>query len=129
MPMPETKYLKDIVLITCVVERGRADDVMDAARKAGAPAATIFYARGTGVRERLGLLGIAIQAEKEVLQIVIPKKEADRIFDAVAEAAQVSLPGKGFIYMLDCIKAMTYFPKPEKKRAEKADKKPTTKGR
>jgi nitrogen regulatory protein P-II 1 len=58
------RELRDLVVITCIVQRGSADDVMKAANKAGATGATIYFARGTGVRERLGLLGIAIQAEK-----------------------------------------------------------------
>lgn len=115
---PERRYLTDLVLLTCVVERGEADDVVAAARKAGAPAATIFYARGTGVRERLGLLGIAIQPEKEVIQIVMHQADVDPVFEAMAEAGKLHLPGKGFLYMTACQKAYTYTPEDWEKTHE-----------
>ena len=50
--------LTDAVLITCIVQRGAAEAAVQAARRAGAQGATIFYARGTGVRQKhLGVLG------------------------------------------------------------------------
>jgi hypothetical protein len=42
----EIVVLTDAVLITCIVQRGVADNVVDAATEAGAQGATIFYARG-----------------------------------------------------------------------------------
>ena len=47
-------------LITCVVQRGNGDAISKAAMKAQAGGATTFFARGTGIRERLGLMGLAI---------------------------------------------------------------------
>ena len=52
----EITVLTDVSLITCIVQRGVADRIISAAHDAGAQGATVFYARGTGVRERLGLL-------------------------------------------------------------------------
>ena len=43
----------DVSLITCIVQRGMADTIVDAAQNAGAQGATVYYARGSGVRERL----------------------------------------------------------------------------
>ena len=45
-------------LITCVVQRGNGDAISKAAIEAGAGGSTTFFARGTGTRERLGLLGL-----------------------------------------------------------------------
>lgn len=47
--------MEALKLITCIVQRGKADKAVDAALKAGAEGATTFYARGTGVRQRLFL--------------------------------------------------------------------------
>jgi nitrogen regulatory protein PII len=109
--MSHKQYLTNLVLISCIVERGEGDNIVEAAKKAGATAATVLFARGTGIRERLGLLGIAIQPEKEIIEIVVDKDHADVIFDAMAEAGQLHLPGKGFIYMMECMKALTHVPK------------------
>lgn len=51
-------------LITGIVQRGKAEKVVKAAMEAGAQGATVFYARGTGVRQKLGFVGKLIQPEK-----------------------------------------------------------------
>ncbi len=103
--------LTDAMLITCIVQRGTADAVVDAATEAGAQGATIFYARGTGVRQKhLGVLGITINAEKEVLYVVAPTDHADHIFERVYVAAQLDTPGMGMIYMSPIEKMATYVP-------------------
>lgn len=103
--------LTDAVLITCIVQRGVADTVVDAATEAGAQGATIFYARGTGVRQKhLGILGITVSAEKEVIYIVAPTDQADRIFEKIYVAAHMDTPGMGMMYMTPLEKMATYVP-------------------
>jgi nitrogen regulatory protein P-II 1 len=104
------KYLTNLHQITCIVERGKADEVVKAAMKAGAPAATISFARGTGIRERLGLLKIAISPEKEVIYVITAEDKTDAVFDAMIDAGELELPGKGFIYVTQVLKAVTYLP-------------------
>ena len=94
--MSETR---DSSLITCVVVRGAADGVVKAAMEAGAQGATTFFARGTGVRQRLGLLGNLISPEKEVVLIVTQPSLTDPVFDAVILAAKLEEPGKGFAWV------------------------------
>jgi len=86
-------------LITCVVQRGRADKIVKAAIDAGAGGATVFFARGMGVRERLGLLGLAIVPEKEVIMIAAPEDRVDRIYDTMVRAGRLEDPGTGIIYI------------------------------
>ena len=57
MSLREITVLTDIALITCIVQRGLADTIIQAAREGGAQGATVHFARGMGVRERLGILG------------------------------------------------------------------------
>jgi nitrogen regulatory protein P-II 1 len=103
--------LTDAVLITCIVQRGAADAVVDAALKVGAQGATIFYARGTGVRQRhLGVLGVTVNAEKEVIYIVVPSEQADLIFERAYLAGKLDTPGMGMIYMTPLEKMATYIP-------------------
>ena len=85
--------------ITCIVERGKADGVIDAAIKAGAQAATVYFARGRGVKERLGFIGKLIQPEKEVILIVTKQDETQKVFDSVVETARLKEPGRGFAYI------------------------------
>lgn len=86
-------------LITCIVQRGDADKVVDAAIAAGAEGATIYYGRGTGVRQQLGLAGRFIRPEKEIILIVTRLEETDAVFNAVVEAARLENKGQGFAFL------------------------------
>lgn len=86
-------------LITCVVQRGRADKLVKAALAAGANAATVFFARGMGIRERLGLLGLAIVPEKEVILIVCREALVQPLLDALTQAGGLDVPGHGVAYV------------------------------
>jgi nitrogen regulatory protein PII len=101
----------DAVLITCIVQRGAAEEAVQAARRAGAQGATIFYARGTGVRQKhLGVLGVTLSAEKEVIYIFAASDQADRIFEKIYVAAKLDTPGMGMLYMTPLEKMATYVP-------------------
>lgn len=102
--------LTDVMLITCIVQRGRAEKVVKAAQEAGAQGATIHFARGMGIQERLGILGITIDAEKEVVKIVVSTEQADRIFEKIYLAVHLEKPGRGFMYMTRLEKVATYVP-------------------
>ena len=90
--------MNDLKLITCIVQRGKAEKVIDAALLAGAPGATYYYGRGTGVRQKLGVLSKLIVPEKEIIQIVIKENMADKVFDAIVKAAKLDKKGQVFAY-------------------------------
>ena len=72
--------MEQLELITCILQRGKAAKVVKSAIKSGAQGATTFYARGTGVRRKLGLIGAFIQPEKEVIMIVTRLDETENVF-------------------------------------------------
>ena len=102
--------LTDVSLITCVVQRGKADDIVRAAQEVGAQGATVYYARGSGIRERLGVLGLAIEVEKETIKILAANDQIDRIFEKMFIAGQLDTPGMGIMYVTPLEKAATYIP-------------------
>jgi nitrogen regulatory protein PII len=111
MSQNEMIVLTDAVLITAVVQRGLADMVVQVAQNAGAQGATIFHAHGTGIRQkRLGILGLMINAEKEVIYIVAPSEQADAIFERIFVAAKIDTPGMGILWMTPLEKMATYVP-------------------
>lgn len=115
--------LTDVALITATVQRGMADQIVKAAQEAGAQGASIHYAHGRGVRERLGILGLAVEAEKEVINIVISSDQVDRVFEKMYLAGQMDTPGMGFMWVTPLDKAATFVPpevvqKLTQKRAE-----------
>jgi nitrogen regulatory protein PII len=104
-------YLTDVSLLTCVVQGGLSDKILKAARDVGATAGAIsHHARGIGVRERLGLLGVAVEADKEVISILVSSEQRDLVYDTVYRAAGLNIPGRGFIYLTSLEKASTYIP-------------------
>ena len=102
--------LTDLSLVTCVVQKGLADPIVKAAREAGAQGATVYYARGTGVRERLGVLGVAVEADKEVINIAVANDQVDRILEVMYLTGRLDTPGMGFLYVTPLEKAATYIP-------------------
>ncbi len=110
MEQRKMTVLTDVALITCIVQRGLADTIIKAAREAGAQGATVYFARGTGIRERLGILGVAVEVEKEIINIVVSSDQADRIFERMYFAGKLDTPGMGFMYITPLEKAGTYIP-------------------
>jgi len=102
--------LTDLNLITCIVQKGAADDIVKAAVNEGVQGATIHYARGTGIRERLGLLGVAVESEKEVINIIVSTEMTDRVFESIYFAGKLDTPGMGIMYVTPVLKAGTYIP-------------------
>ena len=110
MAQREITVLKDVALITCVVQRGVAEPIINAAREAGAQGATVYYGKGMGMRERLGVLGVAVEVEKEVIQIVVSSEQVDRVFERMYLAGNLDTPGMGIEYITQLEKAATYIP-------------------
>ncbi len=52
------------------------------------------------MRDRLGWLRITKNAEKEVLMVIADEADVEEVFDAMAKAGALHLPGRGFMYRL-----------------------------
>lgn len=118
--------LTDVRLITCIVQRGLGDTIVDAAQEAGAQGATVSYAKGSGVRERLGILGVAVEVEKEVVNIVVSSEQLETVFNNIYLAGQLDTPGMGFMYITPLEKAATYIPEELLEEIEKKHQEDTT---
>ena len=103
-------YLTDVALITCIVQRGAGDTIVRAAQDAGAQGATVHYAKGGGIRERLGLLGVAVEVEKEVVNIIVSAEQKELVFNTIYLAGQLDTPGMGIAFITPLEKAATYVP-------------------
>lgn len=90
-------------MITIIVNTGYADDIMDAARKAGAQGGTITHARGTGTEEDAKFFGVQIVPEKEMIFILCKSDDTDKIVEAISSLKCLDEPGVGIIYTQDVI--------------------------
>ena len=110
--------LTDVVLITCVVASGRGEDVVKAARGAGAGGALIHSAHGVGIRERVGVLGIAIEAEKDVVKMLVGSEQAQTVANTISSVAELDRPGGGLLYLTPLESASTYVPREIRNRVK-----------
>ncbi len=103
----ETKWK----MITIIVNTGYADDIMDAARKAGAKGGTVTHARGTGTEEDVKFLGVPIVPEKEMVLILCEADQTDGIIKAISDLKCLDEPGIGIMYTQDVIDFKNLDPK------------------
>lgn len=103
----DIRFKSDLVALMHVTEKGSADAIARAAIRAGAQGPTISYISGYGLRDRLGLLRITKQHDKEVITLVVDECDVDAVFDAMAVAGKVDQPGRGFLYQVPISKGLT----------------------
>ena len=87
-------------LIVVIANRGHTDQVMDAARSAGAAGGTTIHAKGTGTELARKFLGVSLAAEKEIVFILA--READRkpIMKAVMTQAGMQTKAQAVVFSL-----------------------------
>lgn len=87
-------------LITIIVNSGNADDVMAAARKAGASGGTVISGRGTGKAGDVLFFGLTLVPEKEIIIIIADKAQTPVILQAVKDIDCVSAPCSGISFCI-----------------------------
>lgn len=87
--------------IFTVVDRGKAEAVMDSAKFAGAKGGTIINGRGTGIHEHQTLFSFPIDPEKEIVMIISEEKESQQIINRIRQDLKIDEPGKGIMFVLD----------------------------
>ena len=97
-------------IIYCIVAHNMSDRVARAAVNAGAHGPIVYYSEGRGLRDRLGWLRITKEHEKEVLMVLADDNDVEDVFDAMAKAGELHLPGRGFMYRFSIDKGMFNLP-------------------
>lgn len=88
----------DFEAVFVVVERGKADHIVDEAKKAGAVGATIFYGRGTGEKEFKKFFNLNVESSKEIIFILIDQEKKELIINALVTAGKLDEPGTGILF-------------------------------
>ena len=94
-PMTENNQFE---LIISVVEHGMADDVMAAAKTAGARGGTVARARGLSSEEAEKFLHITIQPEKDVVLILTAAAQKQSIMKAICNEAFARTGERGIAF-------------------------------
>ena len=101
--------LTDVSEITCVVQKGMADEIVQSLLDAGIQGATVHSGVGTGIRERMGLLEVAVEVEREIVQVLVSKDQVDRILKECIWLEDLILL-EWAIYAAPLVQAATYIP-------------------
>lgn len=94
--MTETKY----VLISAVVNRGFSNEVMDAAKAAGAGGGTVMHSRSIGSEEATTFWGLSVQEEKDIVLILADREKKVDIMRSVSEKCGMQSEAKGIVMSL-----------------------------
>ncbi len=74
------------------------DHVVDAAKEAGATGATIIPARGTGIKEAKSFFGLSLEAQTDVVMLLVEEHLVINILNAIKEAGEFHKPGTGIAF-------------------------------
>ncbi|MCL2774681.1 MAG: hypothetical protein FWD71_15240 [Oscillospiraceae bacterium] len=87
-------------LVVSVVNQGFSEILMESAKAAGARGGTIIHARRMGVDEDVKFFGISVQAEKELVAIVILRSRKKELMQAITKACGIHTGAHGIVLSL-----------------------------
>lgn len=107
-------------LIMVIVNHGFSDNVMEAARLAGARGGTVINARGTARQDAEKIFDIAIHPEKELVFILAHESIKDDILHNIYKDVGLSTEGQGIAFSVpvDDVVGINGTKAPKKKKSK-----------
>jgi nitrogen regulatory protein PII len=90
-------------MIIAFVENSETEDVMDAAREAGATGTTVISnARGEGLERTKTFLGLTLETQRDVLLMLVEEHLSRHILEEVNRVGKFDeKPGTGIAFQID----------------------------
>lgn len=88
-------------IIMAMVKPEFTDQVVDAAKSAGATGDAIIPARGSGVHQTTSFLGLSIEDKTEIILFLVPENLALKILQTIKDVAEFEKPGRGIALVLN----------------------------
>lgn len=85
-------------MILAVVNQGFSEEVMNAARPAGASGGTVFHSRRIGSAEAMRFWGISVQQEREIVMILARKADKLPIMEAIGKRCGMKSAAHGVVF-------------------------------
>jgi nitrogen regulatory protein PII len=82
-----------------IVDKGRGEAVVEAARDAGSQGATIINARGAGIHETSRLFAMDIEPEKELVLMILKESQTEQVIASLRAHLNIEKPGNGIIFV------------------------------
>ena len=95
-------------LITCILYRKGAINVLEALHQKGIHSAFMNHARGSAIGDQEDEKGQVQEFEKEILNVVVPESDADDVFQFIFETANIDRAHGGLMYMESLKGGTTY---------------------
>ncbi len=110
-------------MIVVFVEDDKTDDVMDAAREAGATGATVINnARGEGVNKSKTFFGLSLETQRDVVLFLVEEHLSRHILERINEVGEFDdKPGTGIAFQIDVEDAVGVVHQVEKITSELED--------
>ncbi len=95
----EELIMSDIkrAMIAVIINPGFSDDVMKAAKSAGAGGGTIIHGRGVSDENSINQWGLGLQEEKEIVMIITEDAKKVAIMEAIGKECGANTDANGFI--------------------------------
>ncbi len=87
-------------LIIAMTKTTETDQVIDAAKDAGATGATVVPARGTGIREAKSFFGLTLDTQTDVVLMLLEESLVEPVLAAVDKSGRLKEPGGGIALVL-----------------------------
>lgn len=88
------------VVIASIVNQGYSEEVMNAARAAGASGGSILHSRRVGNEKATEFWGFSVQEEKEIILIIANAENKLAIMQAISDACGIRSDAKGIVVSL-----------------------------
>jgi len=90
-------------LICVLVEDAKTQDILAAAREAGAKGSTVLnQARGEGVEKARTFFGLSLESQRDFILLLVEEHLARGVLETVARVGQFDeKPGTGIAFQLD----------------------------
>ena len=85
-------------VIIATVKDDCQEDVIKAAKKAGATGVTILNARGEGVHNQSSFFGLKMEAQRDMLLFLVEDFISDEIMEAIYQAGHFEKHGNGIAF-------------------------------
>lgn len=87
-------------LIVTIVLEGHLEQVMNAAKRAGATGGTVIRGRGLGNKEAVKFLGLELEPERDVVLNIVDEKIKKEVMEEITKAVGIKTKGKGICISL-----------------------------
>jgi len=98
--LEEIKKEAGYAAVVSIINQGFSEILMDAARSVGARGGTIIHARRSGIEDAAKFFGVTLQAEKEIVAILIPREKKKELMQAITKKCGLNTEAHGIVISL-----------------------------